>query len=172
LLWFQFKTPVLIERWGFLVLIGKYEYTTGNYISRALQSLHQKNDVLFDCPHASCEGIYLWAVRMKSGSYKVSYIGETGVSYYRRTKDHLIQIFGGNYQVCDPESLLNGKNEVIWNGLWRKGTRDKLPEFFSQYERLTPIIKRSIVVQKVFVAPIKITSRLRIRIEGALAIAI
>jgi len=132
----------------------------------------EENDVLHDCPYASDEGIYLWAVRMNSGSYRILYIGETSTSFYKRTKDHLIQTLGGNYLICDPEAMVRGRNEILWKGLWRKGTRDKLPEFLSRYESLAPKIKQSILIQKLFVAPIKLDRRLRQRIEGALAFAI
>jgi hypothetical protein len=128
----------------------------------------EKNDVLFDCPYASCEGIYLWVVGMSSGVYRVSYLGQTIRSFYKRNKEHLIQKLGGNYQVCAPEAMINGRHEVVWNGMWRKGTRDKLPEFLAQYERLAPIIKRSISVTKLFVAPLKVERRICQRIEGAL----
>ncbi len=132
----------------------------------------EENDVLHDCPYASDEGIYLWVVGLNSGSYRISYIGETGVSFYKRTKDHLIQTLGGNYLICDPEAMVHGRNEILWKGLWRKGTRDKLPEFLSRYESLAPKIKKSILIQDLFVAPVKIDRRLRQRIEGALAFAI
>ena len=129
----------------------------------------EENDVLYDCPYAIDEGIYLWVVRMSSGSYRVLYIGETGTSFYRRTKEHLIQTLGGNYLICDPEDMIRGRKNVIWKGLWRKGTRDKLPEFLSHYESIAPKIKKFILIQKLFVAPIKIDRRFRQRIEGALA---
>jgi len=132
----------------------------------------EENDVLNDCPYVSDEGIYLWAVRMDSGSYRISYIGETSTSFYQRTKDHLIQTLGGNYLICDPEDMVRERNNVIWKGLWRKGTRDKLPEFLSRYESLAPKIKKSILIQDLFVAPVKIDRRLRQRIEGALALAL
>ena len=132
----------------------------------------EENDVLHDCPYASDEGIYLWAVRMNSGSYRILYIGETSTSFYKRTKDHLIQTLGGNYLICDPEAMVFGRSEILWKGLWRKGTRNKLPEFLSRYESLAPKIKKFIFIQKLFVASIKIDRRLRKRIEGALAFAI
>lgn len=132
----------------------------------------EEKDVLYDCPYASDEGIYLWVVRMSSGFFRVSYIGETGTSFYKRTKDHLIQTLGGNYLICDPEDMVRGRNNVIWKGLWRKGTRNKLPEFLSNYASLAPKIKKSILIQKLFVSPFKVDRRLRQRIEGALAIAL
>jgi hypothetical protein len=109
---------------------------------------------------------------MSTGVYRVSYLGQTVRSFYNRNKEHLIQKLGGNYQICDPEAMINGRHEVVWNGMWRKGTRDKLPEFLAQYERLAPIIKRSILVTKLFVAPLKVERRICQRIEGALAVAI
>jgi hypothetical protein len=132
----------------------------------------EENDVLNDCPYASDEGIYLWVVKMSSGSYRVSYIGETGISFYKRTKEHLIQTLGGNYLICDPEDMVRGRNNVIWKGLWRKETRNKMPDFLSHYESMAPKIKKSILIQKLFVAPTNIDRRFRQRIEGVLAFAI
>ena len=108
----------------------------------------EENDVLHDCTYAADEGIYLWVIRMSSGSYRVLYIGETGASFYKRTKEHLIQTLGGNYLICDPEDIVRGRNNIIWKGLWRKGTRDKLPEFLSHYETMAPKIKKFILIQK------------------------
>jgi hypothetical protein len=103
----------------------------------------EKNDVLFDCPYASFEGIYLWAVRMSSGVYRVSYLGQTIRSFYIRNKEHLIQQLGGNYQVCDPEAMINGRHEVVWNGMWRKGTQSAIDR-----KRPAKNIKRTVNILK------------------------
>jgi hypothetical protein len=129
-------------------------------------------DILNGCPYSKESGIYLWAVQMPTGKYRISYIGETSASFYRRIKEHVIQTLGGNYRICDPTAMRQGVQKVIWDGLWRKGTRDKLPEFLRRYAELAPLIKESLAIQVVFVAVLDREKRLRRRIEGALAEAL
>ncbi|MEJ5357916.1 MAG: hypothetical protein WHT06_04515 [Desulfobacterales bacterium] len=126
-------------------------------------------DVLDGCPHSKESGIYLWAVQMPTGRYRITYIGETSASFYRRIKDHVIQTLGGNYRICDPTAMGNGIQRIVWDGLWRKGTRDKLPEFLRRYAELVPLIKESLKTEVVFLAVLECHRRLKRRIEGALA---
>jgi hypothetical protein len=114
-------------------------------------------------------GIYLWTVKQMTGTYRIHYIGETGKSFYGRTKEHVIQTLGGNYRVIDPDQMCKGIQQVVWNGLWRRETRDKLPQFLSSYGTFAPLIKRYLFGQVIFVAPLHCECRLRRRIEGALA---
>ena len=116
-------------------------------------------------------GIYLWAVKVND-KYRITYVGETGISFYQRTKEHIIQTLGGNYRICDVAEMQRGNQKVLWNGLWRIGTRDKLPEFLSQYEELAPHIKAYLKAQAVFVAVTDCDPLLRKRIEGAIALSL
>lgn len=75
--------------------------------------------LLFNEDISHSAGIYLWTFKFKE-RYLIDYIGETGKSFYQRMKDHMIQQMGGNYRICDPKALMNGKEKIIWNGLWRK----------------------------------------------------
>ncbi|MGD0917469.1 MAG: hypothetical protein ABSB22_13530 [Thermodesulfobacteriota bacterium] len=84
-------------------------------------------------------GIYLWTFRTDAGIL-VEHVGETGESFEKRMKEHMIQTFGGNYRVLDPLLIRRLEVRVVWNGLWRKGTRDKMPEFASRYLDLAPVI--------------------------------
>ncbi|ACR78788.1 hypothetical protein Kole_0059 [Kosmotoga olearia TBF 19.5.1] len=83
---------------------------------------------LFNTDISRKNGIYFWTVKYKNG-YLIDYIGETGKTFCQRMKEHLIETLGGNYRICDPDKLLQGKEKIVWNGLWRKGTRDKIGEF-------------------------------------------
>jgi hypothetical protein len=125
--------------------------------------------LLFDHPIAKESGLYLWTVPYFQGGYLVTYIGETCTSFGQRIKEHLIQLMGGNYRICDPDLIVKGKVEVLWNGLWRKGTRDKMPEYLERLEEFTPNLRKLLQIKVVFVAPFKTTRRLRQRLEGALA---
>jgi hypothetical protein len=80
----------------------------------------ESRPLLFEAPIAEGPGIYLWTIPYGSGGYLVSYVGETGASFGRRLKDHVIQTMGGNYRSCDAALLVEGQAKVLWNGLWRQ----------------------------------------------------
>ncbi len=124
--------------------------------------------LLFNKEVSRSAGLYLWVIRYKDG-YLVHYIGETGTSFNKRMKEHMIQTLGGNYRVCDPEALVHGEEKVVWDGLWRKGTRDKMLEFVDGYVELSPIIRDYLEVIEVLLAPLQANGRMRRRIEGAMA---
>jgi len=128
-------------------------------------------DILDGCPYAGSAGIYLWTVQSASLGFVVDYVGETSKTFYARTKEHLIQALGGNYLVLDPGDLTDLHETVLWQGLWRRGTRDRMPRFLAQYEVLAPRIKGYLALHQVFVAPLACDRTLRRRIEGALAAA-
>jgi len=128
-------------------------------------------DLLHGCPHAKSAGIYLWVVPSESIGFVVDYVGETSTSFYSRTKEHLIQTLGGNYLILEAQDLLQRLSTVLWRGLWRRGTRDQMPQFLAQYESLAPKIKEYVLLHRVFVAPIQCEQKLRRRIEGAFASA-
>jgi hypothetical protein len=127
---------------------------------------------LFEAEISDSAGIYLWTVRHEHEGFLVHYVGETGASFSQRMKDHMIQTLGGNYRVCDPDLMRQGVEKVLWNGLWRKGTRDKMPEFMELYTELAPVIKKFLEIAEIFFAPLTVDKRTRQRIEGAIANAI
>ena len=127
---------------------------------------HQR--LFFAEPISRTAGIYLWTVRTSSG-FIAEYVGQTGESFAKRTKDHMIQTFGGNYRVCDAQLMREGTAKVVWPGLWRKGTRDKMPEFAQRYLELAPLIREHLQTIEVFLASVDADRRFRERVEGALA---
>ncbi len=78
----------------------------------------------------------------------------------------------GNYRVCDVTEMQQGIQKVLWEGLLRIGTRDKLPEFISRYEELAPHIIALLKAQVIFVAVTECDHTLRKRIEGAIAFSL
>jgi len=116
-------------------------------------------------------GIYLWSVNIDDG-FLVDYVGETGQSFSQRMKDHMIQCLGGNYRIWEPLLFSRGKKELIWNGLWKKEVRDCIPDFVDNYIELAPKIKEYLELIRVFVTPFETTTRIRRRIEGAIALSI
>jgi hypothetical protein len=58
--------------------------------------------------------------------------------------------------------------KVLWNGLWREGTRE-LPEFLRDSSQLLGSRQAKSEAGKIFIAPIDVEDRMRRRIEGAIA---
>jgi hypothetical protein len=113
-------------------------------------------------------GIYLWTIPYVGGGFIVMYIGETQKSFAERMKEHAIQTLGGNYRISQPNRLREGVDEVLWNGLWRAGTRDQLPAFIERTDLSEPS-RQMLRAVRVFVAPFDGDRRLRRRLEAALA---
>jgi hypothetical protein len=128
---------------------------------------HEK--IIFYEPIGEEAGIYFWTVPYYQGGSIVNYIGETGVSFKQRFKEHMIHTAGGNYRINDPDFEIQGVERILWNGLWRKGTRDKMPEFVSRMVELSPAIKKTLEHSEIYVAPFEGEKRIRQRIEGAIA---
>lgn len=84
-------------------------------------------------------------------------------------REHVIQALGGKYRTTDPDQSRRGVQHVVWDGLWRKRTRDRLPEFLRRHEELAPAIMRYLLAELVFVAPMEGDARFLRRLEGALA---
>lgn len=125
--------------------------------------------IVFADAIANESGLYVWTVPYAGGGLIVTYVGETQSSFGQRMKEHTIQTLGGNYRVSDPDQLCQGVDEIVWNGLWRRGTRDKLPEYLDRFTDLAPVIKRQLLAVRVLVAPFQGERRVRRRIEAALA---
>ena len=64
-----------------------------------------------------------------------------GTSFYQCTKEYVINSLGGYYEICERQALLERIIKIQWLGLWRKGTRDKMPEFIRQLRELSIIIR-------------------------------
>jgi hypothetical protein len=130
---------------------------------------NDQTESVFAVPLAMQSGVYLWIVPYVHGGHLVTYVGETQGSFGRRMKDHIIQTIGGNYRVSDPDSLVQGVDRVLWDGLWRRGTRDMISEYVRRLMDLAPAIQKNLATLRVLVAPLDAERRARQRVEGALA---
>jgi hypothetical protein len=128
----------------------------------------ETQDVLAECKHRKSGGVYFWAIKVGPG-YRLTHIGQTSTSFYHRMKEYIINTLGGNYRICDPDALERGETKLLWNGLWREGTRERLPEFLRDSSRLFEAAKRNLMLEQIFVAPLEVEDRMRRRIEGAIA---
>ncbi|MFB6467872.1 hypothetical protein ACE38V_13865 [Cytobacillus sp. Hz8] len=131
--------------------------------------LRGEGRLLWDSPLVNSSGIYIWTIQYQN-EYFIEYIGETGISFYQRIKDHMIQSTGGNYKILDVETLQKtGQVTDAWQGMWRKGTKDKIAEFLNSYEEMAPKILNYISAIQIFLAPFESNERERRVLEGALA---
>jgi len=99
----------------------------------------------------------------------LTYVGETGTSFGQRMKEHIIQTIGGDYRISDPKRLCQCEDVIIWNGLWRKGTRERIGEYIELLPSLLSAIQDSLHTMVVFTATLRGERWIRQRIEGALA---
>jgi hypothetical protein len=128
----------------------------------------ETKDVLADCKHRKLGGIYFWAIKV-GDAYRITHIGQTSTSFYQRMKEHIINTLGGNYRISDANALKRGESKILWDGLWREGTREKLPEFLRDSTDLFETAKANLKLENIFVAPLEVEDRMRRRIEGAIA---
>jgi len=128
----------------------------------------ETKDVLADSKQRKAGGVYFWAIKVDA-SYRITHIGQTGTSFYQRMKEHIINTLGGNYRICDADALARGEVKSLWEGLWREGHRERLPEFLRDSTRLWEAAKRHLKMERIFLAPLVTEDRMRRRIEGALA---
>ena len=128
----------------------------------------EMRDVLADCKNRKEGGIYFWAIRV-GDSFRITHIGQTGTSFYQRMKEHIINTLGGNYRISDTEALARGDSKILWDGLWREGRRECLPEFLSNSTKFFEEAKRNLKLEKIFVATLDVEDRMRRRIEGGIA---
>lgn len=128
----------------------------------------ETKDVLADCKYRKSGGVYFWAIKVDS-HFRITHIGQTGTTFYQRMKEHIINTLGGNYRISDADALARGEIKPLWDGLWRAGTREKLPEFLRRSSELLEMAKRNLKLERIFVAPLDVEDRMRRRIEGAIA---
>ncbi len=117
-------------------------------------------------------GVYIWTIPYKAGGYIATYVGETGESFAKRMKTHMIQIMGGNYRFSDIHRMKMGEEAVLWNGTWRKGTRDKMGEFLKRLPEFAPKLQEYLHSVSIFVGPIETEKKIRQRIERGIGMAI
>jgi hypothetical protein len=78
-------------------------------------------------------GIYIWTVPYQ-GSYLANYVGETGVSFANRFREHLQEYISGRYTVYNPDLYLQGKKELIWEGIgWKRDYEKHMERFLDRY---------------------------------------
>ncbi len=89
---------------------------------------------IFQTPLVKKSGTYLFGIDTYTSGMVVRYVGQTGVSFEKRLKEHIIQILGGNYRISDVESLKSLAEVTLWHGLWRRGRTGMHQDFIEIYQ--------------------------------------
>lgn len=126
------------------------------------------DDVLFGRQEVKRAGIYLWTIPFEK-QYLTYYVGETGRSFAVRFTEHTREYLSGLYRLYDPPSFAKGTKVLLWEGMWKPGTRDRMGEFLNQFSKLAPVIHELLRLFRIFIAPLDAESRIRQRIEAAVA---
>jgi hypothetical protein len=113
-------------------------------------------------------GVYLWTVETPNG-FLVYYVGETGVNFRTRMRDHYKEQLSGMYHIYDPELFSLGEKRELWRGIYGKGGKHDLYKFLDILPLLVTSLIRFVSIIRFYVAPINFERRLRKRFEAALA---
>jgi len=127
-----------------------------------------KDEVLFATPEAKERGIYLQTIPFGK-KFLTYYVGETGRTFARRFTEHTRDYLYGLYRIYDPHQFPKGAKILLWEGMWKPGTRDRIGEFLNRYSELAPLIYELLGLFRIFIAPLDAEKRIRQRIEGAIA---
>lgn len=146
---------------------------TGEKLTKTLHfhgayTFHSGEKSLFHSAYVRNEGIYIWTIKDEINKRNlVHYVGET-TEFGKRQREHLIQIMGLNYRIIDPTAARQGREEIIWNGMWRDKTNDAAGKLLDNYDVVSKKVKEYIGLINVYFAPTAFTMDLRRHIEGCI----
>lgn len=75
----------------------------------------------------------------------------------------------GCYRIYDPVLFSQGKKELIWEGMWKEGTKNRSGMFVSRLAELAPKIQQFLELFYIFTVSIEAEKRIVQRIEAAIA---
>ena len=126
------------------------------------------NETVFRLQDARSGGIYLWTIPYKEG-FLTYYVGETGRSFAQRMTEHARDYLSGLYRIYDPVSFAKGVKILLWEGMWKRGTRERMSEFLERFPELGPQILQLLETMRIFIATLDAEKRIRQRIEAEIA---
>jgi len=129
-------------------------------------SFLNKAHSLFGCEYARSRGIYLWTIKSNLG-YLIHYIGETE-NLAKRHREHLINILGLNYGIFEVSQAREGKQVLIWRGLWRYRYSFPIEEILKIYPGIASQVIEYINSLDVFFAELDCDLNIRRHIEGSI----
>lgn len=123
---------------------------------------------IFDSDLRREAGLYLWTVRFDDG-YLVYYVGETGRSFETRFLEHYCEHASGMYHVNYPAEFSCGEKVMIWPGRYDPTMKKSAKECILECLRLGEPITKLAYIYRFFLAPLSCETRIRRRIEAAIA---
>ena len=112
--------------------------------------------------------MYLWTVPYETG-FLCHYVGETGRSFHHRFNEHARDCLSGLWHVYDPEQFAHGRKNIVWEGMWKPGTRDRMGQYIYRLPELAPVIVDFLQLFQMFLIPLEGEQRVRQRVEAAIA---
>lgn len=128
---------------------------------------------IFDVDEGRGSGIYVWTVPLSEG-HLVYYVGETGRSFAVRHDEHYKEHAAANYHVWSPIEFARGEKIELWPGRSDHDVtrRKSVKECIANYSRLSEPILKMTYILRFFLAPLSCDTRIRRRIEAAIAQAL
>jgi hypothetical protein len=126
---------------------------------------------IFDVEEALKAGIYLFTVPLPDG-YLIYYVGETGRTFRDRLFEHYTEHASGMYHVYSPAEFARGEKIMLWPGRFDMACRKPKRECIAAYPELCVPIWEMTRMFRLFLAPLACDTRLRRRIEAAIANAL
>jgi hypothetical protein len=123
---------------------------------------------IFESTVGQSSGVYLWTVPQDEREL-IYYVGETGRSFAERLQEHYREHAAGFYHLNDADALTEGRRELVWPGLWHAGERPTPASCIRRFLKLAPLIDALTHTYRFYVAPIDCPTRVRKRIEAAIA---
>ena len=116
-------------------------------------------------------GIYLWTVPLPDG-HLIYYVGETGRSFAVRLRQHYEELIGARYHIYSAAEFARGEKVLLWPGRFDVKSRKSDAECQANCSRLSAQIQEMVSVLRFFIAPLNCDTRVRRRIEAAMAQAL
>ena len=113
-------------------------------------------------------GIYLWTVPGPDG-HLVYYIGETGRTFETRLRQHYGELAAARYHVYSAPELARGEKVCLWPGRYDAVERKSDEDCQVNCKQLSGQIRQMMLVIRFFLAPLSCDTRVRRRIEAAIA---
>jgi hypothetical protein len=123
---------------------------------------------IFEAVAAQAAGIYLWTVDTPDG-HLIYYVGETGVEFRQRLHQHLSRQLAGMYHIYEPGMFAVGQKHALWRGMYGRDRESSLAALVDRLPTLAPALADFVRLMRFHLAPLTCQTRLRRRIEAALA---
>ena len=125
---------------------------------------------VFEVAEGRRSGIYVWTVPLPEG-HLIYYVGETGRSFAERQAEHYKEHAAAMYHVWSPTEFARGEKVELWPGRYDRDVthRKSIKECIANYSRLSEPILKMAYILRFFLAPLSCDTRIRRRIEAAIA---